>query len=164
MNTLTQSPDADNLCEYCRRPWFGLVAFCPYCGREPRFGAVNRQPHGLPGSEVAIALRQENPGLPTGRTASPILFKTVIAGVVAGVIALVLVWVVAKLLASRTSEEASPYPLAPASAIDSSPRIPLTSAADASSVLRTERPVAPRSSRSPCSVAHQTAGLCTSQE
>jgi hypothetical protein len=160
MNDLIQPRDAGNLCAYCRRPWFGLVAFCPFCGREPRFRAVDRQPFGTSGSDVATTLRLESPNLPTARTASPLFFRTVAAGLIASV----LVWMVAWLLASGTGREASPYPPAPTEAIAFPRPIALTSAAEASSVPRTERPVLPRSGRWPCSAAHHRAGLCTSQE
>lgn len=160
MNNLTQSPDADNLCAYCRRPWFGLVAFCPFCGRKPRFRAVDRQPYGLSGRDVTTAPRQEGPDLPAARTVSPLVFRTVIAGLVA----LGLLWMVVWILATGTNREASPHPPGPTAAIASPRPIALTSAAEASSGQRTERPVLPRSRWSPCSVAHQRAGLCTSQE
>ena len=139
---------SDTSCGYCRRPWFGVVDYCPYCGRKPAF--VIAMPAGrLPVISETIEFEQDSTATPQlGKTASPLLFKALSAGV----IALMLLWMVVKLFASGTGEEASPTPPAPALAIAPA------------AVLRTENPVPLRPGKSPCSAAHQAAGLCTSQK
>jgi hypothetical protein len=42
MDKLAQSAAGENRCGSCGRPLFGLVAHCPYCGREPRFTPINQ--------------------------------------------------------------------------------------------------------------------------
>lgn len=161
MNKWAQSARGENLCGYCLRPWFGLVAYCPYCGRKPSFVTISQEPDDLLQLDKAVASGQGTLEMPTGELPWALLFKTVIAGVTA----LLLLWIVPKLLAPKTSEEASPPPPIASSGIASPAHGPLTSAAQAPSMpVRTERAAPPRSSKPPCSAAHQAAGLCISQE
>ena len=39
---LDQPARRENRCGSCGRPWFGLVAYCPYCGREPGFTKISQ--------------------------------------------------------------------------------------------------------------------------
>lgn len=96
------------------------------------------------------------------RAALTLLFKTVAAGLSA----LLLFWMVVKLLAPTTNEGAPPQLKISASGIVSPGPAPSTSAAHVPSIpRRTGAAVpAPSSRRSLCSVAHETAGLCKSQE
>jgi hypothetical protein len=128
-------------CGYCRRPWFGPVDFCPYCGRTPSFAVRMRMEH-APVLEQNIAVERDVTGpVPPSPAASPLLSKLVPAGV----IALVLLWGVVQLLSLHTGEEASNHvPAATATLAVAQPRAP------------------PQTSTSPCSAAHQAAGLCTS--
>jgi hypothetical protein len=57
MNALAQSARAESLCEFCGRPWFGLVAYCPYCGRKPGFPTINKEPDDRFQTEGASASR-----------------------------------------------------------------------------------------------------------
>jgi len=42
MDKTAQSTRGASLCEYCRRPWFGLVAYCPYCGHPTSVTTINQ--------------------------------------------------------------------------------------------------------------------------
>jgi len=152
-----------SLCEFCRRPWFGLVAYCPYCGRKPScFTAISQEPDDCPQIEEALASGQRPTPSQLNKPALTLLFKTVVAGVSA----LLLFWMVVKLPAPRTNEAASPQLPISTSNIASPMRGPSTSAAQVPSIpLRTDTAVPPQSNRrSLCSVANEAAGLCKSQE
>lgn len=159
---LDQPAPGESLCGYCRRPWFGLVAYCPYCGRKPNFTTVSQEPDDRPQGDEALSERPPPSQLKLNKKASTHLFETVVAGVAA----LLLFWMVAKLPAPKINEAAS-SPQLPISTSDiaSSRRVPSTSAAQVPVIpARTDGAVPPRSSRLPCSVAHERAGLCKSQE
>jgi hypothetical protein len=183
MNMSAPSERDERLCGYCRRPWFGWVAYCPYCGREASFATINQEPDDRPQGDEAVASRQGTLGTTTGelpvfdknisverdrpvpsqlsKTASALLFKILVAGVTA----LLLLWMMGKLLAPKPNEGASPHPPIATSGIAPPTRGPLTSATQVPSIpRRTESAVPPRSSKPPCSVAHEAAGLCISQE
>ena len=182
MNELARLVRVESLCGFCRRPWFGLVAYCPYCGRKPSFMTINRELDDRPPGVEILASGQGTLGMPAGepipsknlpaerdrsspaqlnKTALTLLFKTVVAGVSA----LLLVWMVVKPLAPRTNEVAPPQLPISTSRI-APPRLgPSTSAAQAPSIpLRADTAAPPRSNRSLCSVANEAAGLCKSQE
>ncbi|NPC55888.1 hypothetical protein [Caenimonas soli] len=162
MNKWAQSARGENLCGYCLQPWFGLVAYCPYCGRKPSFATISQEPDDLPQRDEVVASAQRTLEMPSGELPWALLFKSVIAGVAA----LLLLWIVPKLLAPRTSEEASAHPPVSTAGIAPPPtRSAVMGAAQAPSMpLRSESAVPPRSSRPPCSVAHEKAGLCKSQQ
>ena len=42
IDKLVQSARGEILCEFCGRQWFGLVAYCPYCGRKPGFTVITQ--------------------------------------------------------------------------------------------------------------------------
>jgi hypothetical protein len=44
MNELARSAGGQSLCESCGRLWFGSVAYCPYCGRKPKFRTIRQEP------------------------------------------------------------------------------------------------------------------------
>lgn len=168
-NKLAQSARGESVCGFCRRPWFGLVAYCPYCGRKPSFTTINQEPDDRPQSDEAVPISGKKSPVerdrPTpsqlNKTALALLFKTVVAGVSA----LLLFWMVVKLPAPKTNEGASPQLPISTSGI-ASPRLgPSTSAAQVPSIpRRTDTKVPPQSNRSLCSVANEAAGLCKSQE
>lgn len=145
LDKLDQPARGESLCGYCRRPWFGLVAYCPYCGRKPSFTAVSQEPEDHPQSDEASFERPTPSQL--HKKASTNLFETVAAAVGA----LLLFWMVAKFPAPKINEAASP-----------SPQLPIST--DIASSRRGDSAVPPPSSRPPCSVAHERAGLCKSQE
>lgn len=149
MNRLAQPARGESLCESCRRPWFGSVAYCPYCGRKPSFTAISQQPAeqmlAMP-AQPAVEWDSPAPSQPD-RTASTFLFKTVVAGVSA----LLLLWVAIELPATRANQKASPQLAVSTSGI-AAPVPP-----------RTETVAPPQPSRSPlCSAASEAAGLCKS--
>jgi hypothetical protein len=199
MNQLAQSARDESLCESCGRRWFGLVAYCPYCGRKPRL--TTEAPGALPRSDDVFAGEQGTLGLPDGgplwqdpesprnepnATVGPtvgatvpvqrdspaasqsskpswmLLFTTIL---VAGISAVLLVWMLVKLPVPNTNEQTSP-PLATPSSGTTAPRQgPPTRAAQAPPIPpRTDTAVPARPKRSPCSVAHEAAGLCKSQD
>ena len=65
MDKLAQSARGESQCEFCGRPWFGLVAYCPYCGRKPSFTTINQEPDDRPQSDEASAVDQ-NLRMPAG--------------------------------------------------------------------------------------------------
>jgi hypothetical protein len=186
MHQLAQSARSESvLCEFCRRPWFGLVAYCPYCGRMSScFTTMNQQPDGHFQSDVALANGQASLGMPAGqlqrqastdlpveanrpapsqfnkiKSALPLLLKTAAAGITV----LLLFWMVVKLPAPKTNERATPQLPISTSGIASPNQRPPTSAAQQPSIpLRTDTPVPPNRTTL-CSLAHETAGLCKSQ-
>lgn len=195
MNELAQPAREGIECGFCRRPLFGLVAYCPYCGCKPDdrhqshealaseqaadsgmpAGALHPQeanpphkgPQGTPLQGVPALgriLTAEQDGLPSSpkKAASPLLLGTAIAGVGA----LLLFWMGVKLLAPDTDEGASPRRPVSSSGVVSSTRDPPTGATPVSSTppgTDTALPPQPNS-RSLCSVANETAGLCKAQE
>jgi hypothetical protein len=131
----------ESACGYCRRPWFGLVAYCPYCGRKPSFEALSQEPDDRPQSDEPLASERR-----TWRIAPTLVVKTVVAGVSA----LLLFWMVVRLPGPNTNDSASI-------------QLPTSNAAQVPSVpLRTESAVSPPSpkTRSLCSAASEAAGLC----
>jgi hypothetical protein len=63
-NEWARSAQGESLCGSCSQPWFGSVAYCPYCGK-PSFASTNRQPD-APHGEKAAASGQGNLGIPAG--------------------------------------------------------------------------------------------------
>lgn len=140
MDPVTEPVHSGSPCAFCGRPWFGRVAYCPYCGRQP--GA---RPAG-PRHAVAMPAPNARTPLQRNRKSSALLLKTVLALVGA----LLVLWVALKPLAPRTGQEAAPAPVIATPA----PAIPPRAAAAAP----------PRSNRSLCSEASEAVGLCKSQE
>ena len=64
-NELARSAQGESSCGFCSQPWFGSVAYCPYCGK-PSFASINRQPDDRPQGEKAVATGQGNLGMPAG--------------------------------------------------------------------------------------------------
>jgi hypothetical protein len=171
----------DTLCEFCGRISVGLVAYCPHCGHKSSSATISQERDDRPQSEEALASGQGTLGMkkPLGKplqgmpisgealsgernkpapsqlskTALPVLFKTAVAGLSV----LLLFWMLVKLAGPKTSEEASPQLPISTSGIASPRPGPSTSAAQV--------PIPPQPNRRPlCSVVHETAGLCKSQE
>jgi hypothetical protein len=176
MNKLAQAASIESQCAFCGRPWFGFVAYCPYCGREHSFTKIDQEPDESPRSDEP---RTEPRGPlgeePRKKPRKPLPVKAAIAAVSA----LLLLWIVVKAPAPKADEGASPHAIS-ASSIPSPGAGPPASAAQVPSVQvpavqapsvqarsipqRTEASVPPPSNRSLCSVASETAGLCKSQE
>ena len=56
MNEPAQSArGGESACGSCGRPWFGLVAYCPYCGRKSSLTTIHREPDDRPPSDEASA-------------------------------------------------------------------------------------------------------------
>ena len=102
MNKLAQSVQSVSQCGFCGRPWFGLVAYCPYCGREPSFAKINQEPDDRPQSDERDESESDEP---RKKPRGPLLVKTAIAGLSA----LLLLWIVVKAPAPKTDEGASPH-------------------------------------------------------
>jgi hypothetical protein len=64
-NKLAQAAQGERLCGSCGQPWFGSVAYCPYCGK-PSFAPANRQPDARPQDEKAVARGQGDLGISPG--------------------------------------------------------------------------------------------------
>lgn len=64
LNKFTQSARGVTVCEFCARPWFGLVTYCPYCGRKPSVTTINQEPDDLLQSDAALASGQETMEMP----------------------------------------------------------------------------------------------------
>jgi len=70
---LAQTPPGESLCEFCNRPWFGQVAYCPYCGRQAREAAhpKYREPHlaaaEMQDKELEAELSHASPAVPPPR-------------------------------------------------------------------------------------------------
>jgi hypothetical protein len=183
MNKLAQGVQSVSQCEFCGQPWFGLVAYCPYCGREPSFAKIDQEPDDRPLSDESDEPRKKSRG--------SLLVKTAIAGVSA----LLLLWIVVKAPAPKSDEGASPHATTssmgagPPTSAAQVPPVQVPSAqvpsvqvppaqvpsvqvppaqgpsAQARSVpLGTDTAVPPPSNSSLCSVANETAGLCKSQK
>ena len=175
INHLVQSAGGGSVaCEFCRRPWFGVVAYCPYCGRMSScFTTMNQEPDDHLQSDVVLAIGQATLAMPAGelqrqeekdfpvernrpapsptnrtKAALTLLFKTAAAGAAV----LLLVWTLVKLPAPKTNERATPQLPISTSGIASPNQGPSTTA------------VPPQANRTTlCSLAHETAGLCQSQ-
>jgi hypothetical protein len=50
MNTAHVTPQVTAMCDACRRPWFGSVAYCPYCG-------LKTYDHGVAPSRALVPVR-----------------------------------------------------------------------------------------------------------
>ena len=138
---MTSGGPDERVCGYCRRPWFGLVAYCPYCGRKPSLATANQE---------LDERHQINEPLASDQRPSEIPSTHLVQTVVAAVGALLLFWMVVKLPGSNTNDSASPQ-----LRISNAAQVPSTS-------LRTESaaPAPPPKTRSLCSVASEAAGLC----
>jgi hypothetical protein len=183
MNEPAQSARGrESACGFCGRPWFGLVAYCPYCGRKANITTSQRREH-RPPSDKATGSGPENlqtqAGAPRRQKANPpskepggkpLQGAPVPASthrlktVAAGVSVLLLLWMAVKLFTPGTNEEASPKPPITTSGIASPRPVPATSAAQVPSIpRRTGNAVPSQSNRSLCSVANEAAGLCKVQ-
>jgi hypothetical protein len=114
---VVQSARGESQCIFCHRPWFGLVAYCPYCGRRISFRTISQGPDYRPPREVAseredlrrqageLPVEPDRPARPLSKTtpALTLLLKTVVVGVSA----LLMLWIGIELLASRTNETSS---------------------------------------------------------
>jgi len=199
---LVQPRRGESRCEYCGRPWFGLVAYCPYCGRKAGFTTVSEVSHPRLENDEALtseqaaswvlpreqrvhnaeSLRKQSrtapvedmPGLvenlPGQRNVAARSrfnkpgFTLLLSIVVAGAL---LVWLLVGLFASDEDERASPpVQRAITGRIESPPQTPVTNVAKPSPVPpSTDTSAPPEPSKSPlCSVMHERAGLCKSQE
>lgn len=137
---VTEPVRSGSPCAFCGRPWFGRVAYCPYCGRKPGARPAGpRQALATPAPNATTPLRRDGKG-------SAFLVKTVLALVGA----LLVLWVALKPLAPSTGQKAAPAPAIATPA----PAIPPRAAAAAP----------PKSNRSLCSQASEAVGLCKSQE
>ncbi len=183
MNEPAQSAQGgESACGCCGRPWFGLVAYCPYCGRKSSLTTNQKREHRPPSDKAtasgpgtsqtqAGAPQRQEPNPPSkepGGTppqgvpvpASTHRFKTVAAGVSV----LLLLWMAVKLFAPGTNDAASPQLPISTSGIASPGPVPATSAAQVPSIPRRAGNAVPsQSNRSLCSVANETAGLCKVQ-
>jgi hypothetical protein len=66
MNQLAQPARAETLCEFCGRPWFGLVAYCPYCGRKASFTMISPEPDDRLQMDEALPSGQGTLRMPAG--------------------------------------------------------------------------------------------------
>jgi hypothetical protein len=66
INNLAQSARGESVCGFCGRRWFGLVAYCPYCGRKPSFPTINQEPDDRAQSDDALASGQRTLWMPAG--------------------------------------------------------------------------------------------------
>jgi hypothetical protein len=123
INKLAQLASNESQCGFCGQPWFGLVAYCPYCGREPGFAKINQEPDDHPQSDESNESDE-----PRKKSRVPLLVKTAIAGVSV----LLLLWIVLKAPAPKTDEAASPH--ATTSSMGAGPPTTPTSAAQGPSV------------------------------
>src|SRR3954469_15555382 len=57
MNNLTPA-GRERVCQFCARPWFGSVAYCPYCGQKRSLAALD-QPRQESAHEGPPAATQE---------------------------------------------------------------------------------------------------------
>jgi hypothetical protein len=181
------SARGESQCEYCGRPWFGLVAYCPYCGRKPSFTTISKGPDDRVEGDAALAGEQSTAGMPAGELqrqeakspagephrqepkpprkeprATPLPFKALAAGVSV----LLLSWMAVKLPAPKTTEVASPQPpISPSGIASPKPSASTTAAQVPSIPPRTAAAVPPKPvNRSLCSVANEAVGLCKSQK
>jgi hypothetical protein len=88
---LAEPAPPESLCESCGRRWFGLVAYCPYCGRQSSF--ATQEPGNRPVTD----------GVFTSAALALVFIPVVVV-----VIAVLLFWIGAKLLAPGTKQEAAP--------------------------------------------------------
>src|SRR4051794_5560576 len=52
---LEQTPPGESLCEFCSRPWFGQVAYCPYCGRQASKAAKQKSSESHQAAQAAAS-------------------------------------------------------------------------------------------------------------
>lgn len=136
----------ERACGYCRRPWFGAVAYCPYCGRKPSFETVGQEPDLRRQSDKPLASEQPSSEIPSTNLH---LVQTVLAAVCA----LILFWMVAKLPEPNTNGSV------PA-------QLPISNTAQVLSVPAVTESAAPPPPPPPpkpgslCSAASEAAGLC----
>ena len=147
-NKLDQPARSEKRCGSCGRPWFGLVAYCPYCGREPGFTKISQEPRDRPQSDK-----------PEREPLGTLLFKAAVVAIGA-----LLLWMADK-PAPKSDEGASAQPTA-TSAIASpgaGAGLPPGGAQLPSVPPPVEAAVPPPSNSPLCSVASEMAGLCKSQ-
>lgn len=177
----TQGPSARGpiACEFCARPWFGLVAYCPYCGRKPSFTMINQEsddllqrshreeaappadvpgegpPRGVPLAADDPPMERANPvGSRRGKKSPRLLFTAAIVGASA----LLVLWSGAKLLAPSASVGQVPStPQHPSAELSSSPSRTATPVPSTGTLVPSPSP------RSLCSAASEQAGLCKPQ-
>ena len=173
------SARAESKCEFCGRPWFGLVAYCPYCGRKASSKTINQGPGDRIQSDATLdatlASKQVTSGMPAGELhhpepksppkeprGTPLRFKILAAGVSV----LLLLWLALKPPAPKATEGASPQLPISASGIASPRPGASMGAAQAPSIPpRTDAAVPPKPiGRLLCSEANEAQGLCKSQE
>jgi hypothetical protein len=67
MHQLAESARSESVvCEFCGRPWFGLVAYCPYCGRKASFTTISPDPDDRLQMDEALASGQGTWRMPAG--------------------------------------------------------------------------------------------------
>ena len=66
MKELAQSARGERECGVCGQPLFGLVAYCPYCGRKHGFTRTNLERDDHPQNDKALASGQGTLGMPAG--------------------------------------------------------------------------------------------------
>ena len=169
------SARGESQCRSCGRPWFGSVAYCPYCGRKPSFTTINQDPGDRIQGDAAVASGPATSGMPAVELhrpqpisprkeprGTPLLFKALAAGV--GV--LLLLWVALKPPAPKTTEPASPQlPISAPGIASPRPAAPTSAAQVPSIPPRTGAAVPSKPiGRLLCSEANEAQGLCKSQE
>jgi hypothetical protein len=189
---VAESARGESQCIFCHRPWFGLVAYCPYCGRRISFRTNSQAPDYRPPREVAsereslrmqvgeLPVEPDRPARPLGKTtaALTLLFKAIVVGVSA----LLVLWIGLELLASKSDETSSAQQPAPRwgpsmstsgaqeSSVAQVPSVPpSTSAAAPENPYAQVPPDQPRTNTAGppnplCSAADEKAGLCRSQQ
>lgn len=163
MDSLARSLRGESFCGACGRPWFGSVAYCPYCGRKAGVTTINQVPRDQP--RAAVEPRMPTPSKPR-TTVSAFPFKAAVAGLAA----LLVLWMVVKLLVPMINKGAFPpaLPRLPISVSEIASRLrehlPTLPAPGPADKPRTGTADPPASSRSLCSVANEKAGLCKSQD
>lgn len=65
-NMPAQATRGASACEFCARPWFGSVAYCPYCGCRPGFLTVNQDRNDLLPTDAALAAGPGTKKMPAG--------------------------------------------------------------------------------------------------
>lgn len=188
-DALAPSGPGASACEFCLRPWFGLVTYCPYCGHKPAVKTAHQEPQAVP--EKALPPVQEPPvhadaaAPPESNSGSSIVFKIAVAGLTA----LLVLWIAMRFLAPRAGEGVLPQPAM--STLPITPSAPDTTssgvaARDAAEVPSNPRPTGavagpaavttpvtasvtapvppPATGGALCSPASEQAGLCQSRK